>query len=297
MLATWRPPHPLSCDDGCPRLHHLGGVDTLETDPGGGEYILVLPLDMVLAKESSSPPLVVPPPVTATCNRVGEICCASRRKKKLSRTWYDSSPKFVQRNVCSWSRLTFSVERCLPGSTMLLRLRDGCGLPPRLDSRADGADTGRMVSCVYFVGRTGGTLGKASRSVRDGGGRESSGGGAHGGGGLKLLNTEVSLGTPGTGKSAANWSGDGQMKRAPEADGSESGLAGPGLTALDRVTPEGSLVLDPMPGRLVLFRSDKIWKEVQEVHGGDQYLIMFWMHKAAGHDAMGERDGKDNVGV
>lgn len=37
---------------------------------------------------------------------------------------------------------------------MFLRLRDGCRLPARLDSRVGGADNGHKVSCTYFVGQT-----------------------------------------------------------------------------------------------------------------------------------------------
>ena len=157
---------------------------------------------------------------------------------------------------------------------MLLRLTEGCQVPPRLDSFAGGAETGHRVSAVYFIGR------KGEDDAGDEGGSATA---RERGGQLRLQNVE----SPPQYTSASKGSGAGTGEETAETfqpsqrilpSGEGDGEMG---SSSEEVLP-GSVVLEPKPDRLVLFRSDRVCTQTLEVqgHGQEQYAVLFWMHRA-----------------
>ena len=164
------------------------------------------------------------------------------------------------------------------GSTMLLRLTEGCQVPPRLDSFAGGAETGHRVSAVYFIGRKG----------EDGAGDE--GGSATArerGGQLRLQNVESPLQYTSASKGSGAGTGEDDGEETaetfqPSQQILPSGEGGGEMGSSSEEVLPGSVVLEPMADRLVLFRSDRVCTQTLEVqgHGQEQYAVLFWMHRA-----------------
>lgn len=156
-------------------------------------------------------------------------------------------------------------ERYRAGSTILLRLTEGCQIPPRLDCFAGGVETGHKISAVFFIGRKGAHDGEESDT-------------ADGGGQLRLQNVTSSAMPSCKGSSRAAAAAAVGEGRKGSADGSCKPSQG------NARGERGSNVEDvePRPGRLVLFRSDLVSTQTLEVRGRgqEQYAVLFWMHGA-----------------
>lgn len=204
------------------------------------------------------------------------------------------------------------------GSTMLLRLTEGCRVPVRLDSVAGGAETGHIISAVYFIGRC--TTGSTTTASADGAAKKVGEDELTGSGGqLRLQNIEAAAplaeGVFGNGNSSSGGSGGGgngssvaaslQEGKTTNVDSSSCNNNGSKTTApaLDHHRPpappppctrgmektkyslqreECGVLLEPTADRLVLFRSGCVSTETLEVkgHGREQYAMLFWMHEA-----------------
>lgn len=154
-------------------------------------------------------------------------------------------------------------ERYRAGSTILLRLTEGCQIPPRLDCFAGGVETGHKISAVFFIGRKG---------IHDGNEFNT----ANGGGQLRLQNV-TSTAMPsckGSSRAAGAAAVGGSCKGG--ADGSCIPSQGNARGERDSNVED----LEPRPDRLVLLRSDLVSTETLEVrgHGQEQYAVLFWMH-------------------
>lgn len=163
---------------------------------------------------------------------------------------------------------------------MLLRLRAGCRLLPRLDSLAAGADTGHRVSCVYFVGRAGDNLANYSDNSTMGSSENDCSSGQ-----LKLKNIEK---LPDAGEALAvsrsMYGGVVQTGRAPEVGPYINESVGPKVHSQGHEEKEDVVLVEPLADRLVLFRSDLIRNEITEVRRRDQYVVFFWMHKSVNEE-------------
>ncbi|CAM9785691.1 unnamed protein product, partial [Laminaria digitata] len=184
------------------------------------------------------------------------------------------------------------------GSTMLLRLTEGCRFPERLDSFVDSAETGYQVSAAYFVGRrcrqeTTPTPPNESQGVPKGGGE------------LKLKNIEKAsiagasacdsgsrTGEKGDGSTPRRKASGGQEETGAEGggggrDGDGVGGGASSVSTGPREEEEGvtagqSVMVEAKADRLVLFRSDRVSTQTLEVlgRGQEQYMLLFWMHGA-----------------
>ncbi|CAB1112658.1 unnamed protein product [Ectocarpus sp. CCAP 1310/34] len=196
------------------------------------------------------------------------------------------------------------LRRAFQGSTMLLRLTEGCRVPVRLDSVAGGAETGHKISAVYFIGRKGG--GDADKSQQA---LSEEGDAINAGGQLRLQNMETNAplaedivgsssgdaspleGNPPQEREEVNTStSDGSRNTDVIGGGSapdELGFTGPrgGKGGEESTMGQGAVVvLEPTADRLVMFRSDCVSTETLEVlgHEREQYAMLFWMHGASG---------------
>ncbi|CAM9957946.1 unnamed protein product, partial [Choristocarpus tenellus] len=199
------------------------------------------------------------------------------------------------------------LSRPFRASTMVLRLRDGCGIPLRLDSLASGEETGHKVTCVYFVGR--GPAGACPENKKAGDNNQEN---ATRIGGNLLLRTKLS-----SAPTSSACAGSGSCKGARTCEEGECrilpGVTGDvvgaeegkgvqqGCTQVENGGLEGGggserevlsggetgsegwgsvMVVDAVPDRVVLFRSDRVLNETSPVVGSDQYAVVFWMHGA-----------------
>lgn len=193
---------------------------------------------------------------------------------------------------------------------MLLRLTEGCRVPPRLDSFEGGAETGHKVSAVYFVGRRRArdtAAAAAGEKTPFLGGETGIGDDEKDGGGqLQLQNVEAApiaggLSAGGEGNSTScstvggGGGGGGASARAGQHERSlkKEKTGGCVAASLDAPSPAGELVAQgitvaPETDRLVLFRSDRVSTQTLEVRGKgqEQYAVLFWMHGAKGGDEL-----------
>ncbi|CBJ27890.1 conserved unknown protein [Ectocarpus siliculosus] len=208
------------------------------------------------------------------------------------------------------------LRRAFQGSTMLLRLTEGCRVPVRLDSVAGGAETGHKISAVYFVGRKGGSDADKSQQALS-----EEGDAINAGGQLRLKNMETNAplaegivggssgnaspleGNPPQGREEVNTSTlDGSRNTDVNGGGSAPdglGFAGPrgGKGGEESTVGQGAVVeLEPTADRLVMFRSDCVSTQTLEVlgHEREQYAMLFWMHGARG--GAGDVAGGDGGG-
>ncbi|CAM9351584.1 unnamed protein product [Scytosiphon promiscuus] len=219
------------------------------------------------------------------------------------------------------------LSRPFQGSTMLLRLTEGCRVPVRLDSVAGGVETGHRVSAVYFIGRTGEnpagddvTAGRQEQDPAEGGPRTSRDV-ASAGGQLVLQNIEAvaapvadgevsspRIANRGGGGGSGSTAGSERLREGAkngnpedsgsgsrtdgrdEAMGSTRQLDSPGARTTEAFAPpqQRGAVVEPTADRLVLFRSDRVSTQTLEVSGrGHEQYAVLFWMHAAKEEVGG----------
>lgn len=194
-------------------------------------------------------------------------------------------------------------------------------MPARLDSVAEGVETGHKISAVYFIGSTGVNADDPPRKGQEASEQDPLT--SRSDGQLVLQNMEAaaapvaggevrSSSPPTTDSGSGNGSplaaepprgggggkdgkskelGDGNRGDDDNNDDKGIHLTRPLDSARGRGTTDGDAppqplgaVVDPTEDRLVLFRSDRVSTQTLEVlgRGREQYAVLFWMHAAKG---------------
>lgn len=178
---------------------------------------------------------------------------------------------------------------------MLLKLSEGCRVPPRFPSFEGGVKTGHKVSAVYFIGHckagTATIPGKGSSFSEDTNPDTDMGTGGE----LKLLNIEGDPNLQNIEVDSKPTGGGGQLPElSPPPAGNERGADKNGtclVSTLSSAKTETSVpgrfvrqhtVVKPLADRLVLLRSDLVSTQTLEMRGPgqQQYVVLFWIHRA-----------------